>query len=80
MTPNNSNGSACILDSYGLRLVQVCWVMLLVFVHHLPHLLSLLLQSRWQFVVDVSKQVVYVRLRFGTGLLHTAPHLGSYSL
>ena len=53
-----------------LCLVDVQWIMFFVFVHHLPHLLSLTPQSWWQFVVDVIEEFVNVGLGFFPCLLH----------
>ena len=49
--------------------------MFLVLFDHSPHFLSLFLQPRGKFVIDVSEQIVDRGFEFSTGLLHASLHL-----
>ena len=59
----------------SLFLVDVHWIMFLVFVHHLPHLLSLTLQSWRKLVVNIIEELVYGGLGFVPRSMHGLLHL-----
>lgn len=55
-------------------------VLLVVLVDHVPHLLSLFLQSRGELVVNVGEQAIQMGLELSIRLLQGFSHLFSCSL